>query len=191
MTEQPSHMDLITHSYEIAKTTIEAGGEELPHYVLFNDKGEVTILACPWGGEEEKRKTVQVAKLVALRHRTTSLLFVSETWVSEISKGQKRPPGMPRDDPNRKEMLMMVSVTREGSTHFRAEITRGPTVVGPLCPWTDGETVHDNIAAPVLPPANVVNSMTDAQLEMLDKILGSWPGAHLEEVVHDGKEILH
>lgn len=174
MTE--NRMDLITRAYEGAKNRIEEGGEEYPHYVLFNEADEECVVVCPWGNDQEKEMGINMTRLIALKHRTTSLVFISEVWVSTQERGEKYI--QPRNHPNRRESLLMMSVSHDGSASFQADITRQDGVkVGPLCPAP--HLIEDNLARVVLPPKKVVDSLTDEQLATLEEVMRSMPGIEL------------
>ena len=177
--------ELVSHSYDSAKNTIESGGSEAQHWMLMNDEGELCMIMAPWeaGDHRGRDMCIMFARLQALLHRATRLVFVSEVWVSK--QAPNGPRMEPRLDPDREEALMIVAAGPEGMSHATAFITRtdGVPTVGALTP-IDG-IIEDNVASTVLPPQRILDVLNDNDLKGLREVISEFQRRGLAQEVSD------
>lgn len=164
-------LDFIHKTYELAKSSIEEKRGQPQTFFMFNDKKELAIVLTPWeaGNYAERANALAAARLFAIAHRTTKIVFVSEIWVSHANPDGTRPSDEPRNDPNRREALLFISAAHAPGQdhHFTADIDRtgeSPRV-GPLENFP-GES-QDNIVRPTLPPKALIDDMPEGMGEAM------------------------
>jgi hypothetical protein len=91
------------------------GAELLPAFVLqFNDRPP-TIVATPWGGDDDKAIVVEAMRRLLKTYRASvhSYLFWSEAWMAH--EDARHPSGlMPRDREDRKEVVIVNAFDKQG-----------------------------------------------------------------------------
>lgn len=114
--------------------------EALPMLWVVDDKGKVNLIMTQFRDETEKRMFCEIMAPKALDLLNSPMYgFTSESWVSTTHDG-KRPDCMPSKDPDRREMVMSVVVTRQNGVvaDSMLEIIRNPfTKKVSLVPMTE------------------------------------------------------
>ncbi len=116
--------DLVENLFAKAKHLIEEHDEELTPIFFFIHPGhQVAMLECPWGNDAEK--DVYVA---TIRHMLTQKSEISAyVQICEAYSSIDLKNGLPSEDPNHKEVVMMNLCTRDGSEmrYYLATIVKG------------------------------------------------------------------
>lgn len=185
--------ELVQHCHEIEKKNVNEGGAVTPHYIMQNDKNEVALVDTPWENyrdTDQKRMSVNMARLIALQLCATRLVFVSEAWTSRQKIDQERIE--PSQDPNKEEILLILSRDQSGATMYTATIrlVEGRRFVGPLVKM-DG-LAEDNMSD-ILPPPDLVREFSEnpEKREQLRQLLELMGAKKLEDVRPSDLGIVH
>lgn len=126
----------------------EKGAQLLPTWVLqFKDpRKPTTIIATPWGGEQEKAMVFDVMRGM-VRAEANVYSFMSECWMAHETRGAARSL-MPSEREDKIEVVMINACDRKEGKMLMLEMIRGPDgVVTELKPQEDQATHFEGRAA--------------------------------------------
>lgn len=106
----------------------EPDQEALPMLWAVDDKGKVNLIITTFGDETEKRMFCEILAPKMLSMLNSPMYgFTSEAWLS-VGEGDKAPDVRPSKDPERREVIMSLVVTRQHGvvTDRVLEILRDP-----------------------------------------------------------------
>lgn len=125
---------------EMAKEGMLKNGSHTPTLIAEGQTGKAAIYFLGYLPEttfEKQKMLFGIGREHGIGHPgniPTQCYFVSEAWVSIQKEGEERKYRSPSEDPNRKEMLIILHLNTEAGTCnlHRAEILRAGTVVDVL-----------------------------------------------------------
>ena len=113
---QLSLREFAYHYWEAWKGASEQEEQDIAHLIAQEHDGQITLMAMPWGNEQEKAAILAAVSKVLQSGPYVRYLFIGEVWSREATKEQIQAKGnnvvMPSQDPNRVEQLMIVGVER-------------------------------------------------------------------------------
>lgn len=133
--------ELFDHTAKFAAETFLAQGDLLPMWVAEDSKGAKTLIATPFGSEEEKDLTAATVRKIFKDVGAVRCAFISEAWILASDDTGKMPKdykmGDPiREHPDRKEVIIVTAEDNVGvSMMGRYAIIRpkgGKPTLGPL-----------------------------------------------------------
>lgn len=151
--EQLDHAGRYAHSVLIDNRH----GELTATYFLTNAKGEITAVACPWRGEAEKIATLAAVRKIAADCKATTLLMVSEVWMTEESPDTPRALRVqPSQNPKRREFVLALATDGQKTKTARWQIVRdrpGGSIIALVAdPIGDADQFSGRIIDGILPP---------------------------------------
>lgn len=123
---QMTHDELAKLVFAQAKHIVEVGQNVPPMLALWN--GSLALCPLPWNSHRQKTGYLEASRETLAEDLSISVYaLVSEMWFTVIPKAGDAPIVRPtRDDPNRREGLMVTSFSRTGGgVCFCAEIKTG------------------------------------------------------------------
>ena len=103
-------MDMVVHQ---AKKAIEEDGEEIVS-VFFAEKESdcsMNIIMAPWASTQEKQSILNQLRVMFKEMNITRYTHMCEAWASS-DMNHHNMGGMPSEDPQRQEVLIVTSVSR-------------------------------------------------------------------------------
>ena len=128
----------------IAVQTFNKSKYHAPMYIM-NMNGNVEIMMCEWGCQEDKQKTVDMIKVMIKNGILKEFVFIGESWILSVDKNDSSPSSMRSyfnnngslaNHPQRKEALLMQYSSPEKEQTFKADIERSTDDVT-LGKWED------------------------------------------------------
>jgi hypothetical protein len=112
----PTLEELLQHGGEHARLTMVGRTDEMtPIAHLVQADGNDIIIGTPWADEREKAITLAMLAALARAGDAIRYMVLHEAWMAKAPEGAKLddpPPVMPRDDPNRMEIVVAAAVER-------------------------------------------------------------------------------
>jgi hypothetical protein len=130
--EEPMTLELlIQKAYQIGSDTLLVHNQTvLPMFTIVTEN-HIDIIATPWADELEKAVAGFIIKAKLREANADAYSFITECWTAKPPPDWQ--PGMPRnfppasENPNRKEALIAIAVSRSGEKLYRSwEIIRSP-----------------------------------------------------------------
>lgn len=113
----------IAAAASFAKRHIQNHNELSPTFMAINYSGDRQIVGARWSDSEDRAKQLSIIKALFFIDHIIAYTVVSEAWLS--SQKDLRP----MDDPDRKEVLMILHVNYSGSYQHTYEFIRqGDTI---------------------------------------------------------------
>lgn len=142
--------ELMEHCIKIARSTVEAGDENLPQWVLQTKDGGIHIMITPWGTLEEKRNA-QLAVIFHMKEiEAVRFVFICEGWCVRVladSKEDALAGPLPSEHPDRIEVLMIYGEEDEqlmlGKKLPRTGIHRNFPILRPENKLGDATTIEE------------------------------------------------
>jgi hypothetical protein len=102
--------NLLAFAERYAASTMRNSGRVGTALWVVDQMGSLLCLPADATDEQGKNKFVRDARLVCLAFAATAVVVVAEAWMSTKRKGEKY--GLPSEDPDRKEVVMLLGEAR-------------------------------------------------------------------------------
>lgn len=125
MLENFTAQDMHEIAQRMATKRILEDGEITPHFAVI-EGGGIRIIFTPWQREEDKPMMLNVLRLAFLLWEVKFYTLTSEVWIAQYKGDIKDKPDdwFPKDQPDRKEAVHVLTTTYDGVHTWAAEILR-------------------------------------------------------------------
>ncbi len=114
--------DLLARAEHCATMSMQEQGNVRAMFLIIAGDGSILLLPAKVDGTQEKDESVQTARLFCMAHNASALVVAAEAWMSVGGRGKVR--GAPSEDPNRKEVVLLLAEARGKHKHRLLSILR-------------------------------------------------------------------